>query len=129
MRSLSLDQVLRLHARIIETSGGGAGLRDLGRLQSALAQPQASYDGNDLYPDLASKVAALAFSLVQGHPFLDGNKRIGHAAMEVALLLNGYELVADVDEQERMVLGVAAGEVAHDSFTEWVRAVARPRRE
>lgn len=127
MRSLSLDQVLRLHARIIETSGGGTGLRDLGRLQSALAQPLASYDGQDLYPDLISKASALAFTLVQGHPFVDGNKRIGHAAMEVTLLLNGYEVIADIDDQERMVLGVASGEIDQDTFTEWVRVVARLR--
>jgi death-on-curing protein len=129
MRSLSLDQILRLHARIIETSGGGTGLRDLGRLQSALAQPLASYDGNDLYPDLVSKTAALAFSLVQGHPFVDGNKRIGHASMEMTLLVNGYEIVAEVDDQERMMLGVASGEVGQDSFTEWVRLVARLRNQ
>lgn len=129
MRSLSLDQVLRLHARIIETSGGGTGLRDLGRLQSALAQPLASFDGQDLYPDLMSKAAALAFALVQGHPFVDGNKRIGHAAMEVTLLLNGYEVIADVDDQERTVLAVASGDIDQDSFSEWVRTVARLRKQ
>ena len=129
MRSLSLDQVLRLHARIIETSGGGTGLRDLGRLQSALAQALASFDGQDLYPDLISKAAALAFALVQGHPFVDGNKRIGHAAMEVTLLLNGYEVIADVDNQERTVLAVASGDIDQDSFSEWVRTVARLRKQ
>lgn len=129
MRSLSLDQVLRLHARIIETSGGGTGLRDLGRLQSALAQPLASYDGQDLYPDLIAKAAALAFALIQGHPFVDGNKRIGHATMEVTLLLNGYEVVADVDDQERTMLAVASGEIDQVSFTGWVRAVTRLRKQ
>jgi death-on-curing protein len=129
MRTLTLDQVLRLHARVIGTSGGGAGLRDLGRLQSALAQPLASYDGQDLYPDLVSKAAALAFSLIQGHPFVDGNKRIGHAAMEVTLLLNGFEIDASVDEQERIILAVAAGETDHEAFSSWVRSVARPQAE
>lgn len=129
MRSLSLDQVLRLHARIIETSGGGTGLRDLGRLQSALAQPLASFDGQDLYPDLMSKAAALAFALVQGHPFVDGNKRVGHAAMEVTLLLNGYEVIANVEDQERTVLAVASGDIDQDSFSEWVRTVARLRKQ
>jgi death-on-curing protein len=127
MRTLTLDQVLRLHARIIETSGGGAGLRDLGRLQSALAQPLASYDGEDLYPDVISKAAALGYSLIQGHPFLDGNKRIGHAAMEVTLILNGYKIDARVDEQETIVLGVASGDIDHESFHTWVRSVARPQ--
>ena len=129
MRTLTLDQVLRLHARIIETSGGGAGLRDLGRLQSALAQPLVTYDGQDLYPDLISKAAALAFSLIQGHPFVDGNKRIGHAAMEVTLLLNGYEIDASVHEQERVILAVAAGEMEHETFTSWVTFVAKPQKQ
>jgi len=129
MRTLTLDQVLRLHARVIATSGGGAGLRDLGRLQSALAQPLASYDGQDLYPDLVSKAAALAFSLIQGHPFVDGNKRIGHASMEVMLLLNGFGIDASVDEQESVILVVAAGEMEHEAFTSWVRSTARPKKQ
>ncbi len=125
MRTLTLDQILRLHARVIETSGGGAGLRDLGRLQSALAQPLVTYDGQDLYPDLVSKAAALAFSLIQGHPFVDGNKRIGHAAMEVTLILNGFELLASVEEQERVILAVASGETEHETFTSWVASIAK----
>jgi len=101
----------------------------LGRLQSALAQPLASYDGQDLYPDLVSKAAALAFSLIQGHPFVDGNKRIGHASMEVMLLLNGFGIDASVDEQESVILVVAAGEMEHEAFTSWVRSTARPKKQ
>ncbi len=56
---------------------------------------------------------------------MDGNKRVGHAAMEVTLLLNGYEIIADVDDQERTVLGVASGDIDQDSFTDWVRFVAK----
>lgn len=81
------------------------------------------------YPDLISKAAALAFALVQGHPFVDGNKRIGHAAMEVTLLLNGYEVIASVDDQERTVLALASGDIDQDSFTGWVRAVTRLRKQ
>jgi death-on-curing protein len=61
-------------------------------LESALAQPRATFGGTDLYPGLIEKAAALGFSLVMGHPFVDGNKRTGHAAMETFLILNGHEL-------------------------------------
>ncbi len=120
-RYLSIPEVLALHERIAERSGGGIGLRDLGLLESALAQPRQSFGGTDLYPSLVEKAAALGFSLIANHPFLDGNKRIGHAAMEIFLVLNGYEIDAGVDEQERIVLSVAAGEMTREQFTDWLR--------
>jgi len=63
----------------------------------------------------------LGFSLIKNHPFIDGNKRIGHATMESFLVLNGYEILASVDEQEAMILDVAAGRKSRDEFTDWVR--------
>ena len=104
MRFISLAEVLRLHRAIVDASGGATGLRDLGRLESAGAQPHATFDGDDLYPDIVGKSAALGFAIIQGHPFVDGNKRVGHAAMEVFLVLNGFEIHATVDEQERTYL-------------------------
>jgi death-on-curing protein len=83
MRYLTLSEVLELHRRIIGQSGGSSGLHDLGALESALSQPLASFDGEDLHSSLLEKAAALAFSLVNNHPFVDGNKRLAHAAMEV----------------------------------------------
>ena len=121
MRFLSLAEVLRLHRAIIDASGGARGLSDLGQLESAIAQPHATFDGDDLYPDLVAKAAALGFSLIQGHPFVDGNKRIGHAAMEVFLLLNGSEINASVDEQERTIFAVASGTLSRAELTEWLR--------
>ena len=73
MRYLSLQEVISLHSLLIAQSGGSAGLRDRGALESAVAQPEASFGGEDLYPDLASKAAALGHSLIQNHPFVDGN--------------------------------------------------------
>ena len=85
MRYLSLQEVISLHSLLITQTGGSSGLRDHGALESAVAQPEASFGGEELYPDLASKTAALGHALIQNHPFVDGNKRIGHAAMEVFL--------------------------------------------
>jgi prophage maintenance system killer protein len=62
-------------------------------LESAMGQPRQTFDGVDLYPSLAGKAAALGYSLIMNHPFIDGNKRIGHAALEATLMLNGHELV------------------------------------
>ena len=102
-------------------TGGSSGLRDRGALESAVAQPEASFGGEELYPDLASKTAALGHALIQSHPFVDGNKRIGHAAMEVFLLLNGHEIDASVDEQEQIIIEVASGKVSRIELGEWLR--------
>ncbi len=86
-----------------------------------------SFGGVLLYPTLADQAAALGFSLIANHPFVDGNKRAGHAAMEVFLVMNGYELAADVDDQERIVLRVAAGDMRRDEFAARVAASVRHR--
>ena len=120
-RYLTLGEVLELHRTVLERWGGAGGIRDINALESALAQPRQSFGGQDLYPDLATKSAALCFSLVLNHPFVDGNKRVGHAAMEVFLLLNGHELRATVDEQEQLMLQLAAGQLKRDALAEWVK--------
>ncbi|WP_255110340.1 type II toxin-antitoxin system death-on-curing family toxin [Synechococcus sp. RedBA-s] len=88
MRWPHLTEVLELHCCLIQQSGVRACLRDLGLLEASLAQPRQSVAGVDLFPGLMAKAAALGFSLIQ-HPFVDGNKRIGHTAMETTLVLNG----------------------------------------
>jgi len=120
MRFLTLAELIELHHRIIDQSGGAVGIRDLGLAESALAQPQMSFGGTELYPTLAEKAAALCFSLVMNHPFVDGNKRIGHAAMEMFLVMNGFELDADVDDSESVILRLAAGDLGRIPFTKWV---------
>jgi death on curing protein len=120
MRSLTLGEVIELHRRVLAVSGGAGGIRDLGLLESALAQPATTFAGQDLHPSVIDKAAALAFSLVANHPFIDGNKRIGHAAMEVYLLLNGYEIQASVDDQERLMLDVASGTLDRGQLAEWL---------
>ena len=120
MRYLSISEVLELHDRIISSSGGSCGLRDLNALESAVNQPRQTFDQKDLYPDIITKAAALCFSLVMNHPFVDGNKRVGHAAMETFLILNGYEILASVDEQESVMLSLAAGKMLRTNFLEWL---------
>lgn len=121
MRYLTLIEVLELHRRIIAQSGGAMGIRDFGMLESAIAQPRMAFGGEDLYSTLIEKSAALGFSLIMNHPFVDGNKRTSHAAVEVFLMLNGTEINASVDEQERAVLATASGEMNRDAFVGWLQ--------
>jgi len=120
MRYLGLGDILELYRRIMEETGGATGVRDINGLQSALAQPRMTFEGKDLYPSVAAKAAALGFSLIMNHPFLDGNKRVGHAAMELFLLMNGQEIAAAVDEQQETILRVAKGEIRREQFLNWL---------
>ena len=126
MRYLALAEVVELHRRLLEATGGAPGIRDLGALESAIAQPKATFGGTDLHPTLVEKAAALCCSLVQNHPFVDGNKRVGHAAMETFLVLNGAELDSQVDDQERVMLDLAASRIDRRQLAEWLRQHLKP---
>jgi len=120
MRYLTLGEVVALHRAIVAATAGAEGIRDLGALESALAQPKATFDGADLYPTVADKASVLAFGLAMNHPFVDGNKRIAHAAMAVFLDLNGLAIEATVDEQEQLMLNLAAGQASRVGLTTWL---------
>ena len=126
MRYLTLGEVIELHRRLLQVTGGAPDIRDFGVLESAIAQPKATFGGVDLYPTLVEKAATLGFSLVQGHPFVDGNKRVGHAAMETFLVLNGTEIDAPADSQERLMLDLAAGRIGRDDLIDWLRQHLKP---
>jgi death-on-curing protein len=126
MRYVTLGEVIALHQAIIDSSGGATGIREFNGLESALAQPRASFGGADLHPTLPAKASALGYSLALNHPFLDGNKRIAHAAMEVFLILNGFEIVAETDEQERLMLEVAAGNLDRQRLEAWLTRHIKP---
>jgi death-on-curing protein len=121
VRYLSVAEVVELHRRLLIQFGGSDGIRDRAALQSAVGEPLQTFDGDDLYPTLIDKAAAIGFFLCRNHAFVDGNKRVAHAALEATLLLNGFELSASVDEQERVMLRLANGSMGRDEFTAWVR--------
>ncbi len=118
---LSIEQVEALHASQVEGYGGAAGLRDRGALEAAIARPAMTFDGEDLYPDIASKAAALMHSLLMNHPFVDGNKRIGAHAAIVFLLVNGSDLEASSEDLVAITVAVARGEVDAESLAIWFR--------
>lgn len=121
MRYLTVGEILELHAGILRQAGTLGHLRDVNALESAVAQPRLTFDGRDLYPTLIEKAAVLGFAIIQGHPFSDGNKRVGHAAMETFLVLNGHKMNASVAGQVEVILGVASSKVTLASFTQWLR--------
>lgn len=118
---LSVDQVLALHAQQRRRYGGGAGLRDRGALESAVARPAATFGGEDLYADIADKAAALMHSLALNHPFVDGNKRVAVFAAIVFAEANGHEFLATPDELVDTTLALAEGKMAVESLAIWFR--------
>jgi death on curing protein len=116
---LSAAQVLFIHARLIAETGGAPGIRDLGLLAAAVARPQATFAGDDLYPDRFHKAAALLDSLVRNHPFVDGNKRVGITAAALFLVLNGRRLTADNANLEQFTLLVAQSQLTLSQMTTW----------
>jgi death-on-curing protein len=126
MRFLSLKDILTVHSQLIHESGGAGGIRDFGMLQSSIAQPFMMFNGKYLYDSIIEKAAAIGYSLIMNHPFVDGNKRIGHAAMELFLFLNGYEIDALIDDQERLILDVASGNISREQLTMWLERHSKP---
>lgn len=123
-RFLDLDEVLRLHRELIVSYGGDDGIRDTGMLQSALAMPQATYAGHLLHPDLFAQAAAYLFHLVQNHPFVDGNKRIGAASALVFLAMNDIAIVGDEDGLVELTMATASGARGKEAIASWFRSHA-----
>ncbi len=118
---LSLDEVIAIHRDQIDRYGGRHGIRDLGLLQSAIAVPAATFGGQSLHVDLYEMAAAYLFHIVQNHAFIDGNKRTGAVSAIVFLALNDIEIVADEDELERLVRGVAESRFGKSEVAEFLR--------
>ncbi len=120
MKVLSQKQVLLLHTSLIQQFGGSDGVRDIGMLESALAAPFQTFDGQSVYPSLQSKAAQLGFGLICNHPFVDGNKRTGAHVMLVFLALNGVELIYTQQELIDTILSVASGEKDNQGLLQWI---------
>ena len=120
MKCLSKRQVILLHRQLIDETGGSHGLRDEGLLESALNAPFQSFGDTSAYPSLQQKAARLCYGLVQNHPFVDGNKRIGAHVMLVFLALNGVELTYTQRELTDVILHVAAGEKRYEDLLDWL---------
>jgi len=119
---LTAEQVLFIHARLISETGGAHGVHDLGLLLSAVARPQATFDGQDLYPDLISKAAALLESLIGNHAFIDGNKRTAITSAGLFLIINGYWLTVDNTQLEIFVLQCVQRLISLEQMALWLES-------
>jgi death-on-curing protein len=123
---LTLDDILESHAEQIANYGGSPGIRDTGLLQSALAQPEAQFSGQYLHADLFEMAAAYLHHIVQNHPFIDGNNRVGLEAALIFLEINGIELNATDDEYVDLVLRTAQSQTDKSEIAEFFRAHTAP---
>jgi len=121
VKYLTAEQALFIHSRIIDETGGAHGVRDVGLLQSAVSRPQATFGGNDLYPDVISKAAALMESLARNHPFLDGNKRTAIAATGIFLARNGLRFEATQKELVQFALDMAVKNISNEEAAAWLK--------
>jgi death-on-curing protein len=122
---LSLDEVIEIHRDQIERHGGSAGIRDMGLLQSAVAMPHASFGGQSLHADLFEMAAGYLFHIVQNHPFVDGNKRVGAATAMVFLEMNRVEAKVSNETLVETVLAVAQGKLGKAAVAEFLRKHSR----
>ena len=125
MNYLSAQQVLFINARLIAETGGKTGLRDMALLESAVARPRATFDDKELYPSLFEKAAALFDSLVNNHPFIDGNKRTGITSTAMLLLINGVRLSCSQGELEVFTLKVATAHPPLVELAGWLKEHSR----
>ena len=110
-----------MHEKLIKATGGSNGLRDERLLESALENSKATFDGLDLYPTIEDKCTTICFSLVNNHPFVDGNKRIGVYVMLVLLEYNGIKLNFTQKELVDLGLGIATGELKQNDILNWIK--------
>ncbi len=111
---------------MIKKFGGSHGLRDLGLLESAVARPQTTYDGQEMYPDIFSKAAALLQSLLKNHPFVDGNKRTALTSAGIFLKINGYQLINSHDEEVEFAINVDNRNLSLEEISSWLKSHTKP---
>lgn len=120
MRVLNEQEIILFHEKVIKASGGGCGLKESKLLNSVLGRMEVTFGGEDLYPTDIQKIAAGTHSLVLGHPFVDGNKRIGVCAMLLLLHINNVKIEYTQQELIELGLKMAEGKMDVESIVEWI---------
>ena len=124
---ISVQQVLVIHSIAIKKFGGSEGVRDMKGLQSELARPFQTFDGNDLYPTIFEKAAAIGESIIINHPFLDGNKRTGYLLMEAMLRNVDLKIVANDEALYTFVINISTNAISFKEMVEWLKTNTKPR--
>jgi len=118
---LTAEQVLFIHYRLVSETGGEHSVRDIGLLESAIARPRATFDKQELYKNIFEKAAALMESLVNNHPFIDGNKRTGIACTVLFLRQTGILFSAKNSDLEKFTLRVASSKIKLSEISKWLK--------
>lgn len=121
MRHITIEYILKLHDKMIATTGGSSGIKDIGLLDSAINNSMATFDGQDLYPTIEEKCAITCFSIINNHPFVDGNKRTGLYAMLILLEYNNIKLKFIQEDLIDLGLGIASGKYNQEYIFEWIK--------
>ena len=117
---ISAEDVILIHSRVVEGSGGLDGLRDRDGLEAAVSAPMQTFDGKELYPTDLEKIARLGFGLASNHAFVDGNKRIGAMMTQLLLKWNGYDLTLHTGELADMFIAIADGTAKEKDLLDWI---------
>ena len=115
------EVVLTIHADLLQRYGGEPGLRDVGLLESALAQPKMTFDGKYVHKTLFDKTAAYGFHVCKNHPFVDGNKRVAFVLMDIFLQKNGREIISPEEEVYKMMMNLASGKLTKVQLSSWLK--------
>lgn len=116
------EEVLAIHSRVIKEFGGSDGIRDKALVEAAIGRPYQTFDGIELYPTAIDKASAMLESILNNHPFVDGNKRTGYVLMRLILLQNGFDVLATQEHKYDMVISVAKGHFKFDEIKNWLLA-------
>lgn len=127
MVSLTLEQILQLHALVLVKDGGADGVRDVGRLEAAVSTQRQVVFGEELYATVFAKAAALMRGIIGDHPFTDGNKRTAMLTGLTLLEMNGYSFVARCGELEDFAVRVATDHLDIDAIADWLKRHSRMR--
>jgi death on curing protein len=120
MKTISIEEVVHFHRKIIDRTGGSNGTRDLGLVESALNKALQTFDGQDLYKEIETKISVITYALIKNHGFIDGNKRIGVAVMLLLLRLNQINIRYSQDELVSLGLEVADGKLKEEDIQSWI---------
>lgn len=126
MRYLSLEEVIYIYTELIQRTGGQPGIRDEKNLEEVLAKPLVAFEGEELYPDLFTKVSVLMYALVNSKPFVSGNKRIAVMCGLFILRSNGYQLIVKQDKLIDVVMGIENGSYTVDYLISWFQKNSLP---
>ena len=118
---ITTDDVLQIHSRVIQHSGGMDGLRDRASLEAAISAPMQSFGGQDLYPTIVEKIARLGYGLASNHAFVDGNKRIGAMMTQLLLKWNGFQMSLRSGELADMFIAIADGSAKETDLLAWIQ--------